>query len=52
MLEFNRELLLKEGFDITTPIVVTNLAVTNETVESSLYEGIDIVEGQKLFDLI
>lgn len=52
LLEFNRELLLKEGFDITTPIVVTNLAVTNETVESSLYEGIDIVEGQKLFDLI
>ncbi|EGP5011952.1 glucose PTS transporter subunit IIA [Enterococcus faecium] len=51
LLEFDRELLIKEGFDITTPIIVTNLAVTNKTIDCSLYEGLEIVKGQKLFDL-
>lgn len=51
LLEFDRELLIKEGFDITTPIIVTNLAVTNKTIDCFLYEGLEIVKGQKLFDL-
>ncbi len=51
LLEFDRELLIKEGFNITTPIIVTNLAVTNKTIDCSLYEGLEIVKGQKLFDL-
>ncbi len=50
LLEFD-ELLIKEGFNITTPIIVTNLAVTNKTIDCSLYEGLEIVKGQKLFDL-
>ncbi|MEB5970147.1 beta-glucoside-specific PTS transporter subunit IIABC [Enterococcus gallinarum] len=51
LLEFDKELLVEEGFDITTPIVVANLAATNKTIECLLDEGFKITQGQKLFDL-
>ncbi|WP_121614182.1 glucose PTS transporter subunit IIA [Mesobacillus foraminis] len=51
LLDFDKEFLVKEGFDITTPIVVTNLGGTNKTIESSLSENADISAGQNIFNL-
>lgn len=51
LLEFDIELLKKEGFDVTTPVVVTNLSTSNKRIEHISKGQDQVTRGQELFNL-
>jgi beta-glucoside PTS system EIICBA component len=51
LLEFDIQYIQSKGYDITTPIVITNQSATNKKVLSLLDENQDVVQLQPIFKI-